>query len=65
MESLLRLDDSFDIGLLDRVVTLFYQGHGPEVITVPLSSHPPLVVAWDGAKGHNSTSGASGCMAKG
>jgi hypothetical protein len=31
METLLRLDDSFDVVLLDRVVTAFFQGHGPDV----------------------------------
>ena len=30
-EALLRLDDQFDVGLLDRVVAAFYQGHGPDV----------------------------------
>lgn len=31
MESLLRLDESFDVALLDRIVAAFYQGHGPDV----------------------------------
>lgn len=34
MESLLRLDDSFDVALLDRVVTAFYQGYGPNVRSI-------------------------------
>lgn len=38
MESLLRLDDSFDVALLDRVVATFFQGHGPDVNSHPLSN---------------------------
>lgn len=51
MESLLRLDDSFDVVLLDRVVAAFYAGHGPDhaqaqrVIT-QLQEHPD---AWQKA----------------
>ncbi len=45
MESLLRLDESFDVNLLDRVVATFYAGHGPEHATAQkvitqLQEHP-------------------------
>lgn len=38
VEALVRLDENFDVPLLDRVVAAFYQGHGPDV-SFTLSFH--------------------------